>query len=154
MPEQSCLYIHSSNGMYIRPFIDDLSCNNITIQQPGEVGSVSIESVPPGAKIFIDGILQLGSTPIIIDNLPSSPTGIAYGYKLTYPGYVDVEGEFFVRTGDTYPLYTIMEIMTGAPSDIGTMLIFVLGIGAFLFLLSKADKYKQKQYKEQSYQAQ
>lgn len=142
MPEQEYLYIHSSNGMYIRPFIDDLSCNNITIQQPSEVGSVSIESVPPGAKIFIGGVDQIGRfTPIVID-LPSSPTGIAYRYKLTYPGYVDAEGEFFIITGETYRLSVIMEIITGAPSDICKLLIFALGIGAFMFFLSKKDRYK------------
>lgn len=152
MSNQECIYIHSSNGMYIRPFIDDLSCNNITIQQPDEVGSVNIESVPPGAKIYIDEILQLDSTPIIIDNIPSSPTGVAHRYKLTYPGYIDTEGYIFIRTGDTDRLSVIMERIAGAPSDMGKILMLMLGIGTFLFFLSERDKGKWKQYKGQQYQ--
>lgn len=127
--------------MYIRPFIDNLSCNNITIQQPGEVGSVYIDSVPLGANICINEVEQICRlTPGIIDELPSSPTGIVYRYKLTYPGYVDAKGYIFIKTGETYPLSVIMERITRAPSDIGKMLMFALGIGAFLFFLSKKDR--------------
>ena len=62
--------------------INDLSCNNITIQQTQDVGSAYIVSVPSGAKIYIDNVEQaVVITPARIDNIPSIPTEHTYLYQ-------------------------------------------------------------------------
>ena len=80
-------YMYPQDSMYTIPslfsqHINDLSCNNITIQQTQDVGSAYIVSVPSGAKIYIDNVEQaVVITPARIDNIPSIPTEHTYLYQ-------------------------------------------------------------------------
>lgn len=128
--------------MHIRsyiPYIEDLSCNYISIQQPPtEVGSAHIVSVPTGAKIFIDNIEYTGSvTPITISNISSG----THSYKLTYPGYTDVDGILFIKTGETYELSVIMEKCL-APSVQSNALLY-LGLFVIGFMLLSSRKKRE-----------
>ncbi len=67
-------------------------------------GSLSIVSVPGGTKIFIDGEEQIDTTPTIID----LPVG-QHTYRLSYPGYIDVEGIVFIEEGQVYDLFLTMQ---------------------------------------------
>lgn len=138
MAGQQSIYKHSSE-MYEIPSIYDLSCHGITIQQPIEVGSAHIVSVPAGAKIFIDYKGDIGLvTPTLIPNIP---VGV-HTYKLTYPGYIDVDGILFIEYNKIYELSIIMEISPGY-FDPTKLIIFTLVAGvliANIFQREKEDK--------------
>ncbi len=139
------LYVHSPNGMYT---INDLACNNITIETICE-GSAQIITEPPGATIFIDDVRQqIGGmdipTPARIDSIPcTDPINKPNKFKLTLPGYRDEEGILYITSSNTplnpYPLNITMEI---APNEMGGLLIAALAIGTFMFFLSR-DKEKK-----------
>ena len=128
--------------MYTIPFpfaINDLSCNNITIQQAQDVGSAHIVSIPSGAKIYIDNIEQVAGlvTPATVNNIPSIPT--EHTYKLIKPGYIDTEGVLFITTGQTYNV-TVM--LCKPPSNILPILMGLAFTGILLTMIRK-DKYKR-----------
>ena len=136
MIAQQPIYIHSTNGMYtlsplISPYINDLSCNSITIQQAQDVGSAYIVSIPSGAKIYIDNVEQVGIvTPATINNIPSTP--YEHTYKLVKPGYMDAEGLLFIITGQ---IYNTTVTMCKIPSD--NMMPLLLGLalaGSFIII--------------------
>lgn len=121
-------------------YVNDLSCNNITIQHTQNVGSAYIVSIPSGAKIYIDNIEQVGLvTPAMVNKIPSIPT--AHTYKLTRPGYMDMEGILFIITGETYNV-TVM--LCKPPTDILPILVGFVLTGIFLAMTRK-EKPKLKQ---------
>lgn len=123
----SCNIVNSLNSL------EDLSCNHISIQQPPtEVGSAHIVSVPTGAKIFIDNIDFQQTTPAIISNISSG----THTYKLTYPGYTDVDGILFIKTGETYEISAIME-KCSIPSQSNALLYLGLFAVGFMLLSSR-----------------
>jgi len=139
------LYIHSPSGMHIiQPIlsIEDLSCNHITVQPPVEVGSAHIVSVPTGAKIFIDNIEYTGLiTPTTISDIPIG----TYTYKLTYPGYTDVNGILFIKTGETYDISTTMEKYS-VPSQSNALLYLGLFAVGFMLLSSRKKESTEIDY--------
>ena len=72
------------------------------LQQP--TGSLSVVSIPGGAKIFIDGEEQIDTTPAIID----IPVG-QHAYRLSYPGYIDVEGIVYITEEQYQDLFFTMQ---------------------------------------------
>ena len=67
-------------------------------------GGLSVSSSPEGASIFIDNVEQKTITPIVIP-------GIAKGehrYKLTAPGYKDVEDKFIMALGQSTSIYNTL----------------------------------------------
>lgn len=95
-------------------------------------GSLSIVSIPGGAKIFIDGEEQTVTTPALID-LPICQNT----YKLVKQGYIDVEGIVTIIEEQTYDLFLTMQ----KSLIIGDILIywFIASItaGITLYLLTK-----------------
>lgn len=140
MIDQKPVYIHSTNGMYtlpsISPYINDLACNSVTIQQAQDVGSAYIVSIPSGAKIYIDNVEQVGiTTPATINNIPSTPS--EHTYKLVKPGYIDSEGLLFITTGQTY---NVTVTMCKPPSSIWPFLIGAAIVGIFITMTKKENK--------------
>ena len=128
--------MYPSDSTYISfPFsksINDLSCNNITIQQVQDVGSAYIVSIPSGAKIYIDNIEQVGlTTPATVNNIPSITEHI---YKLTKSGYIDVEGILFITTGQTY---NVTVTLCKSSSNILPILTGLAFAGIFLVMTRK-----------------
>ncbi len=158
MIDQQPIYIHSTNGMYELPsiytlssipsYINDLSCNSITIQQVQDVGSAYIVSVPSRAKIYIDNVEQVGiTTPATINNIPSTP--YEHTYKLVKPGYMDAEGLLFITTGQTY---NTTVTMCKTPSD--NMWPLLLGLafaGSFIIMMIENQRKKDINKPEQIY---
>lgn len=140
------IFVHTIDGMYIRPSIEDLSCNHINIQLQ-ETGSLHVISYPIGARICINDIL-CATTEATINNIPSSAIGISHRYKLTYPGYIDVEGDIKIYTDQTAQLVVVMQQSPCPPSNpllyIG---LFILGIALFASRKKDDSKYKETEYK-------
>ncbi len=115
-------------------YINDLACNNITIQQTQNVGSVYIDSIPRGATIYINNIEQIGLiTPATINNIPSPSELI---YRLVKPGYI-AEGTLFIPTGQTYNVFvTLCQV----PTNILPLLIGAAIVG--ILLIKKKEKEK------------
>ncbi len=138
------IYIHSSNGMYklpyIQSYINDLACNSITIQAQ-DVGSAHIVSIPDGAKVYIDGIEQVGvTTPATINNIPSVP--FEYTYKLIKPGYIDSEGSLFITAGQTY---NVTVTMCKISSDLWPLLLGLAFTGSIILMMIEKESKKDKE---------
>lgn len=121
--------------------IEDLSCHYITSQI--DVGSAHIVSIPTGAKIFIDYIGDTGLvTPAVI---PDIPTGV-HTYRLTYPGYTDVDGLLFINVNETYEVSVIMEISIPGYINPATVIAYIVIGGVLVYLsqiLSQTKTYSQ-----------
>lgn len=145
MTYQQPIFVHTIDGMYIRPLIEDLSCNHVNIQLQ-ETGSLHVISYPTGARICINDVLQLCTTTepegATINNIPSSPTGISHKYKLTYPGYVNIEGNIKIYTGQTAELIVVMQ---PSPCPTNNLLLYIsFAIGVILLSSRKKDDIKNK----------
>lgn len=152
MIDQQPVYIHSANGMYtlpfISPYINDLACNSVTIQQAQNVGSAYIVSIPSGAKIYIDNIEQVGiTTPATINNIPSTP--YEHTYKLVKSGYIDAEELLFITAGQTY---NVTVTMCKTPGDNTWPLLLGLAFaGSFLIMMIESQRKKDMKKPEQIY---
>lgn len=149
------LYPRISSDIYSNiARIEDLSCNHVSIRSQC-TGSVEIGTIPSGVKIYIyNDVLDTyelqsvttGSivNPITIDNLEctNQPTR-SNKFKLTYPGYADVEGILDITQGATYSLEIIMEPIAISEEG-GGLLLPALAAGTLLFLLFRKDKKKHK----------
>lgn len=140
MIDQRSIYMYTSDNTHSSAYIDDLSCNRISVeQQLADVGSAHIVSVPAGAKIFIDYIGDTGLvTPVTIPNIP---VGV-HTYKLTYPEYTDVDGLLFIELNKTYELSVIMERIPGY-FDPTKLILYSLAAGIFMLYLSQSGKGKK-----------
>jgi len=79
-------------------------------------GGLSIISTPDGANIFIDGQDRKIITPAIISNLTPGD----HKYKLSLPGYVEVEGSFTMILGQTTYINTTFSQL----KDYGTIYLY------------------------------
>jgi hypothetical protein len=152
------IYVHTSDGTHIRHYVDsvnwepitmtgsqsaiinsleaieDLSCHHITAKTL-DIGSAHIVSVPTGAKIYIGDINYTGNTPALID-MPVGP----HTYKLSYPGYAEIDGILFIELNTIYELSVIMEKMSWFDPT-----LLLLGAGVFMVWMS-GRKNKEPKY--------
>ncbi len=107
--------IMSANGY--ADYIDDVTLEPgipqaivANLQRTDDRGSVYITSDPPGGSIFVDGILQQGTTPLLIDALYPGPHAILIrksGYEdytdtvTAGPGMIPTYNEFLVPVPQT-----------------------------------------------------
>lgn len=135
------------------PIIEDLACNIINVRATCK-GSLQIATIPPQADIYIyeeiyrDYILRTEKTgtmiyPTIINDIECTGPTRSNKFKLTLPGYVDIEGMLDITDGTVYQLYIIMEKCT--VKEFGEdFLISALAIGGIILLLFGRDKEKHK----------
>lgn len=140
------------------PSIEDLSCNHISIKSSC-TGNLQIATDPPMADIYIfeesvgDYILQSTKTGSI--GFPSTINGIectsptrSNRFKLSFPGYVDVEGILIIESGTTYQLDIIMEPVSPAELGGGGLWLPALALGGLILLLFGRKKKKHKKHHE------
>lgn len=95
-------------------------------------GSLSIVSVPGGAKIFIDGDEQIYTTPSII----GLPVG-QHTYRLSYSGYIDVEGIVHITEEQYQDLFFTMQKSTIVGDILMYGFIASISAGITLYLLTR-----------------
>lgn len=134
------------------PSIEDLSCHKVNIKAICK-GSLQIATTPPQADIYIyeethgDYVLRTEKTgsmtsPYIITDIECTGPTRSNKFKLTFPGYVDIEGILDITNGTIYQLYIIMEKRSVTMFGQGDFLIPALAIGGFIFFLLGKDKVK------------
>lgn len=148
------LYPRISSGIYSNiAHIEDLSCNHVSIRSQC-LGSTQIATIPSGADIYIyNDILQIyelqsvksGSidNPSTIYDLECTSQTRSNKFKLSLPGYVDVEGMLDITQGTTYSLEIIMEPSVTVEAG-GGLWLPALAAGMILLLLFRKDKKKHK----------
>ena len=120
-----------TKDIYNIPLIENLP-DNISQIKTQNMSSVYISSDCVGAKIFIDGIEQIGF------NTPSMITDISPGhhsFRLTHPGHTDIESEMPLDPGKTYNIFLTMgkSILPPQTDSSGVVILLALGlIGLFL----------------------
>lgn len=143
------------------PSIEDLSCNSINVKAVCR-GSLQIATIPNGADIYIyeesqmDYVLRNVKTgtmidPSIITDIECTSSTRSNKFKVTFPGYVDIEGMLDITDGTIYQLYIIMErCAINEPETAGGLLFSALAIGGLFFLLfgSRDKKHKKTIYYE------
>lgn len=98
--------------------------------------SIYIASDPTGAQIFIDSIEQTGFlTPAMITDIPAGH----HNFRLTSPGYIDIESSMPIESGRTYNIFLTMG-KTQTPTYTGSGIIILLALGLGLLLIR--NKYK------------
>ncbi len=144
------------------PLIEDLSCYDIRVKATCN-GSLQIATTPSGADIYIyeeiqgDYVFtgaQTGTmiSPSIINDIECTGPTRSNKFKLTLPGYVDVEGWLDITDGNIYQLYIIMEkCTTPGISEAGGWLLPALAIGSLFFLLSGGEERKRKKLDYEKY---
>lgn len=144
------------------PLIEDLSCHGIRIRATC-TGSLQIATTPSGADIYIyeesvgDYILtsvQTGTmiSPSTINDIECTSPTRSNKFKLTLPGYVDVEGWLDITDGNIYQLYIIMEkCTTPGVSEMGGWLIPALAIGSLFFFLFGGEERKHRKLDYEKY---
>ncbi len=137
------------------PTIEDLSCNDIRVKAVCK-GLLQIATAPSGADIYIyeeiqgDYVLtgvQTGTliSPSTINDIECTGPTRSNKFKLTLPGYVDVEGWLDITDGNIYQLYIIMEkCTTPVVSEAGGWLMPALAIGSLFFLLFGGEERKRR----------
>ena len=105
---------------------------SITNLRDGIAGKLDIMSTPPGAEVYIDGVDQYVTTPIIIADLYPRE----HAYKLTLADYYDITGVFNILSEQ---VTTIDISMTPLPST-GDLDISSIPPGAEIYI-DGADQY-------------
>lgn len=97
--------------------------------------SIYISSDCVGAKIFIDDIEQTGfNTPSMITDIPSGH----HNFRLTNPGYADVEGEIPLDPGKTYNIFLTMgRALPPSTDSSGIFLLLALGLIGYFLIKNK-----------------
>lgn len=142
-----------SSGSLV-PSIEDLACNMINVRATCK-GSLQIATIPSQADIYIyeeiqgNYVLRTEKTgtmtsPTIITDIECTGLSRSNKFKLTLPGYVDVEGILDITDGTIYQLYIIMEKCAITELGGGDLLIPALAIGGLMFFLFGGDRRKNK----------
>ena len=96
-------------------------------------GQLSTVTIPSGAEIYIDGVIQLDkTTPVIID----LPSGVRT-YRLLYPGYVNADGMIPIEDGNIYNLFITMHESFNTRDAIVYGFIASALAGAVLYVATK-----------------
>ncbi len=72
---------------------------DVEMVNTSEIGGISINSTPEGAKVFLDDNDQGTIAPIVVSTISPGE----HRYRMTLPGYSDVEGKFTTILGE--PIY-------------------------------------------------
>jgi len=110
-PPPAPLMAGIANIQHGSKFVLDVDLINSTV-----AGGLSINSSPDGAEIFIDGEDQKTTTPAVISGLASGD----HTYKITLPGYVDMEGPFTMTLGQATSVYATFT----QSKDFGTVYLY------------------------------
>ncbi len=123
---------YHTKDLYDIPLIENLSDNLDKIKTQSS-SAVYITSDPVGAQIFIDGIEQTGfNTPSMITNVPSGH----HNFKLTSPGYEDIESSMPIDPGRTYNIFLTMGKSISASTYVSTPdIVILLTIGIIGYYL-------------------
>ena len=128
----------SAKNLYNIPLIENLP-DSISQIREQLTSSVYVASDPSGAKIFIDGIEQIGfNTPSMITDMHSGH----HSFRLTSPGYVDIESEMPLEPGRTYNVFLTMGKSTSTSTSDSTStdisgIVILLAIGLIGYFLLK-----------------
>jgi hypothetical protein len=131
--------IHCINGLpnaYPTKNLYDISLMDNNLSQIGTDyrSSIYIASDPAGAQIFIDSIEQTGFlTPSMITDVPPGH----HNFRLTSPGYIDIESSIPLESGRTYNLFLTMgKTLPTSTDSSGIIILLALGLG-FLLIRNK-----------------
>ena len=136
LPESS-----PTKNLYNIPLIENLS-NSISQIREQLTSSVYIGSDPSGAKIFIDDIEQSGfNTPSMITDIHSGH----HSFRLSSPGYVDIESDMPLEPGKTYNIFLTMGKSTSKSSSGSTStdisgIVVLLALGLIGYFLLKKNR--------------
>ncbi len=126
----------SAPDIYNIQLIENLS-DSVAKIQAQSTSSVYISSDIVSAKVFIDGVEQIGcNTPSLINNIP-------YGYHnftLKHPEYMDTESEISLDPGKTYNIFLTMGKLYQNSISIGSsdiIILLALGILGYLLIRKK-----------------
>lgn len=100
-----------ANVQYGSKFALDVNLINSSL-----TGGLSINSSPDGAQIFIDGEDKKTVTPSVISGLTVGD----HRYKVSLPGYEDIEGSFTMAYGQPTSIYVTFTQL----KDFGTLYIY------------------------------
>ena len=92
---------------------------NPTLPPLTTTGSLEISTVPPGARVYLDGADQQKVTPATITNL----TAGSHPYKLVLSGYTDATGTVMIEAGKTSQLTITLNKAEAAPSNTALLLV-------------------------------
>jgi hypothetical protein len=118
-------------------------------------GSLQIATIPPQADIYIyeeihgDYVKRTEKTgtmisPSVIADIECTGPTRSNRFKLTLPGYVNVEGILDITDGTIYQLYIIMEGYTATGLGQENLLIPALAIGGLMLFLAGGIDTKHK----------
>jgi hypothetical protein len=130
--------VSSIKNLYNISLIENLP-NSISQIREQLTSSVYIASDPSGAKIFIDGIEQIGfNTPSMITDMQSGH----HSFRLSSPGYEDIESEMPLEPGRTYNVFLTMgksksTTMSDSTSTDISGIVILLAIGLIGYFLLK-----------------
>lgn len=110
-PPPAPLTVGIANIQYGSKFALDINLINSAV-----TGGLSINSSPDGAEIFIDGKDQKMTTPTVISGLTPGD----HKYKMTLPGYADMEGSFTMTLGQATSVYATFTQL----KDFGTLYLY------------------------------
>ena len=129
----------STKNSYDIPLLENLP-NSISQIGGQSTSSVYISSDPSGARIFVDGIEQTGfNTPSMITDMYSGH----HSFRLTSPGYVDIESETPLEPGRTYNIFLTMEKSMstyGSTSTDISGIVMLLALGLIGYFLLRKEK--------------
>jgi formylglycine-generating enzyme required for sulfatase activity len=70
----------------------------ITVEMDPIVGYLTIETVPPGAQVYLDGTVHLGTSPIVSARVPTGH----HTYEIRHQSYLTLEGAVDVKADYSY----------------------------------------------------
>lgn len=122
-----------------QPTGETISCfQDIVVTSPTTTGTLDLSSIPPGAKIIIDGADQGKVTPQIIQFIA---IGI-HSLKLTLSGYKDYNITFTINSGLVTVLKPTLTSISPPSSNAGVIVgvVAVVGVTAVIaYFLTKKD---------------
>jgi hypothetical protein len=98
------------------------SMQSTTVQTPG-YGSLSVTTSPPGALVYIDGVMK-GVTPTTIPLVPEGPHSVL----LVMDGYQDLKTTITVNAGTTSEYITGLQKSTKAPGFVVISCLIAVGV--------------------------
>ena len=102
-------------------------------------GSLFIETTPPCAEIFIDGVDKLLATPYTFTGMDIG----SHTYGLTLPGYNTTSGIFTITANNTTTITKALQSAGGGESGGGGMIFGLIGVVALGMMMSSKSATKE-----------